>query len=373
MRLVVDALAAQRGGLATYVHGLLRAWSELAPADELTVLLTKPYADVIGSSHDCERHRLLVWPHRDPEPAWRLWRTQYPMTTLQTHADALLATMPTLPSLWRKPTAVVVQDLRHEERPFEFNAHQRLTRRIFYGSAFRRADRLITISQRTADDLCSRHPDTCARISVAHLGADHVSERQSTRQGAVIAFGHYANKEPGLLLQVWAHLLHLWGPRLVPQLRIVGLDDAQRTDLRRKAARLEISAHVQLDVYLDAESFDRVMSMASAVLLPSRYEGFGLPVLEAMRQGIPVVISQDRALQEVAGGHAAIAASWSPEDIADATMRALSLNGDDLELARQHAASFTWLRTASATRAAVQTAIASHTASRSRRLFFPRE
>jgi glycosyltransferase involved in cell wall biosynthesis len=246
----------------------------------------------------------------------------------------------------------VVHDLRHEDRPDEFGARQRLTRRILYTRAYRRADGIVAISQRVADDLAARHPLTSSRISVALHGSDHVPEWKSTRSGDAIAFGHHTNKEPLLLLSTWKRLLESSEAHL-PALHVVGLDEPHRASLRGEAARLGIGANVILDRYLSDQQLEQLMRSASALLFPSRHEGFGLPVLEAMRQGVPVVISPDRALQEVAGGHAAESTGWSPEEFAIAVRRAMVMNSAAVGAAHEYANQFTWRRSAEITRAAI--------------------
>jgi glycosyltransferase involved in cell wall biosynthesis len=355
MRVIVDALGAIHGGLATYVSGLLRGWSEVAPEDELTVLLTEPFSNEIASDPQCARHRLIVCPQRVPRIAWRLIREESLIPRFQSRTDALLSTSPSMPVLWHKPAVAVISDLRHEDRPNDFTVPVRLLRHVQFGNAFRRAERLIAISNRTAQVLRAHHPSTISRISVVHFGADHINGPASTRGGPALAFGQYAAKGATLLLRAWELLLRdsNYGEA---KLHIVGLGESQRAKLRLEAQRLGVAHHVILDRYLDAEDFDILMGSASAVLLPSRYEGFGLPVLEAMRRKVPVMISSDPALREVAAGHAACAASWAPEDVTAAIRRALSMSGDEMNAARAHADRFTWRRTAELTRSVVELA-----------------
>jgi glycosyltransferase involved in cell wall biosynthesis len=359
MRLVVDALAAKRGGLATYVRGLLTGWAESTPEDQLTVIATGLFGEQLAADSICDNHRFRVVRERGPREFWRLARTEFLLPRYQANADALLATLPTIPATWRKPIVAVVHDLRHEDRLDEFGAQQLLTRRLLYRQAYSRADAIVAISQRVAEDLASRYPRISPRISVARHGGDHIPEWQSTRMGDAVAFGHYANKQPRLLIATWKHLLQS-SDQSLPRLHIVGLDDPDRASLRREADRMGILGRVALDPYLPDSRLDELMCSASVLLLPSRHEGFGLPVLEAMRRGVPVVVTPDRALHEVAGGHAAEATGWSTAELGEAVRRATSMTQDQIDAARKYASQFTWKRSAEATRAAVKAAIDGH-------------
>lgn len=358
VRLFVDALAATSGGLATYVRGLLRGWAESSPDDHLTVFVTGSFGELVAADPSSACHRFRIFPSRSPSEFWRLLRTEVALPEHQRTADALLTTLPTIPIAWRKPVVTIVHDLRHEDRPHEFGARQRLTRRILYAHAYRRANGIVAISQRVANDLATRHPSTTSRLSVALHGSDHVPEGQSTRQGDAVAFGHHANKEPLLLLSTWKRLLETSDSRL-PTLHVVGLDEALRATLRGEAARLGIGDTVTLDPYISDEQLQQLMRSASALLFPSRHEGFGLPVLEAMRRGVPVVISPDRALQEVAGGHAAESTGWSPEEFVVAVRRALVMTNAEIDAAHEYSNQFTWRRSAEITRAAIAAALPS--------------
>ena len=109
--------------------------------------------------------------------------------------------------------------------------------------------------------------------------------------------------------------------------------------------------------FLSDEELRALVAGASAVVLPSRDEGFGLPVLEALACGVPVVCSDLPALREVAGSHAVLAPAEDPAALRDALRRALT-SPPDAEAGRAHAKSFSWQRCASRTHAAYLRAVA---------------
>ena len=286
IRLLIDGLAAAHGGLGTYLRGLLGGWAQCAPEDRLTVLATGALGQDLATKYTSPRWRFRLFSSRNPRELWRLAQTKLILPGYQREVEALLATMPTVPLLWRKAIITVVHDLRHDYRPEEFSLRQQVARRTFYTQAFRRSNRLVAISQRVADDLADRYPFTAPRISVVRHGSDHVAAWSSARSGDAMAFGHSANKDVLLILGTWKHLLERSGS--LPILHVVGLDKSNRASLAREAIRLGIQDNVMLDAYLPAHQFQQLMSSASVVLFPSRHEGFGLPVLEAIARASPL-------------------------------------------------------------------------------------
>ncbi|MDX6276869.1 MAG: hypothetical protein QOJ72_997, partial [Nocardioidaceae bacterium] len=93
-----------------------------------------------------------------------------------------------------------------------------------------------------------------------------------------------------------------------------------------------------------------VLAAARAIVFPSDFEGFGLPVVEGMSLGIPVVIGPEQATMEVANGHAVVMADWTAASLADAMMSAERLSPDEVSAARAWGRTFTWERTVRETR-----------------------
>jgi glycosyltransferase involved in cell wall biosynthesis len=346
MRIVVEVPSAEFGGIRTYVENLLAAWAEHHPRDDLLVVLPQG-SDLALSGHG--RHDLAVRrPAAFTRPLVQTW--ELPRVLRRFGADAVLSVMPstTLRRL-EVPHAVVVHDLRHELRPDQFTPAQRLLRRVAYSRAYGVADGLISVSRRTEDDLLDRHPSlTGKQHVVVHHGADHVLHwPPGDHRGPAIAFGHHTNKNPELILEGWAE-----GSSRgldLPDVLIVGTGSA-RSRLHEQAAERGLRDHVRVAPYLSDEEFRRAMAAASMVIMTSDFEGFGLPVVEGMLLGARVVIGPEKAMLEVAGGHAAVLTDWTPAALAGAVHRAAGFDVDHLERARAHAARFTWERCVEQTR-----------------------
>lgn len=349
MRVLVEALAAEFGGIRTYVDELLAAWAEVEE-DEVHVLIARD--STLAPPAAITRHHVDV---RRPAALGRPWAQTTGLRDVvrRTRPDVVLATLPSTTLLDPGvPVAVVVYDLRHELRPEQFTRGQRLKRAVSYGRGYQLADLLVCISRRTLDDLVRRHPRAARTpTTVVHLGADHALRWPRRADGPAIAFGHHTNKNPDLVLDAW----RLLSDRVadVPGLTITGVSGARRAAFEESVARRGLPGGVELAPFLDESEFESLFGSARLVVFPSDFEGFGLPVVEAMTLGTPVVIGPEPATREVSGGHAFEARDWSAEALATAVEQALRASPAALAAARDHAATMTWAHTVTRTRAAL--------------------
>ncbi len=340
-------MCAEYGGIRTYVDHLLGQWGDVFPDDEVHVALRVGSTLTVG---DGVRHEL---PVRGPDVVGRpLAQTlALPRLARSLDVDAVLATAPTT-SVRRlgAPLCVVILDLRHELRPEQFSRGRRLLRDASYGRSYAMADAFIAISQRSLDDLHRLHPSTSSVAGrVVHLGGDHVlAWPLPSRAGPSVGFAHHSNKNPDLLFEAWSLLAA--DPGGAPPLKLLGVGSARREAIAARVSSLGLGDRVELAPFLPEDAFQRVLAEAAMVVFPSDFEGFGLPVVEGMLLGKPVVLGPEPATNEVAGGHAAVASDWTPAALADAVRRARSMTAAELEAAREWAATFTWERTIRQTR-----------------------
>jgi glycosyltransferase involved in cell wall biosynthesis len=338
VRVLVNAVPVRGTSLGVVAENLLEGWAGLGLDDELHLVL-RPGVDLDVPDgvqvHRVGGSRLSAMERRVPALCRRL------------RADAFLGltpatTMAPLPC----PRAVIALDLRHEARPEQFSARRRLLRRVSYGIGYRQADAIVCISHRTHDDLLAAHPFLRSRrVTVAQLGADHVLAWPPRLPGPAyaLAFGQWGNKNVDLVLDAWALLRSR--SEAMP-LVIVGLSDDDRTVVGAGTAARGIDDLVTLRPWLSEREFEQQFTSASLVVFPSDYEGFGLPAVEAMRRGIPLVVTPDPALLEVTGKLATVMDGWDAASLARAVPPALQTNPRDLQVGVEHASSFTWTRMA---------------------------
>ena len=350
MRVVVNAVPARGTSLGVVTENLLKGWVELGLDDELHLVLRS------GVELDVDDQRVRV--HRVDGSRLAAMELRVPALCRQVHADAFLGltpatTMAPLPC----PRAVIVLDIRHEARPEQFSAGRRLLRGVSYGIGYRQADAIVCISHRTHDDLLAAHPFLRShRVTVAQLGADHVLSWPPREPGPryALAFGQWGNKNVDLVLDAWATLRSR--SEVLP-LVVVGLSAEGRAVLEAGAAARGVGDLVTLKPWLLDLEYEQQFTSASLIVFPSDYEGFGLPAVEAMRRGIPVVVTPDPALLEVTGGLATVMDGWDAAALARAVPPALQTSDDDLRAGVDHASTFTWRRTARDVRDALEACI----------------
>jgi len=227
---------------------------------------------------------------------------------------------------------------------------------------FETADLVLAISEATRNDLIRIFGEPSAEIVVTPLG---VSDRFS-RSGAVVAdlptnyllhVGARAGyKNFALLLDAFAE-----SSRRHPDLHLVVIGGGPISDSEhQRIADLGMSDRIDWRQVTD-EQLPTVYQRATAVILPSRYEGFGLPVLEAMKAGAPVIAGDTAAFREVAGDAASFFDVDSSDELAYAINQLLAdphLAHDLVDRGQQRAADFSWSRTARLTAAAYRRVVA---------------
>lgn len=377
MRIGMDARYAfrqSRRGIGNYVAALIGHLPAVAAAEDDFVLYIDAPADMAALPLADPRFRVRRVPVSNPLTfeEWAL-----PRIAAQDRLDLLHLTSNYGPSFPPCPTVYTIHDLIEWLRPRFSRA--RLPWRHAAGRAIRMrtlprqaraARRVITISRTSRDDLVNILRLPGERIAVVPLGvdpelrppADPAAVRQTLRaQGFpvperyVLALGALDPRKNGpFLMRAFAAAQPVLGDLA---LWIVGVERVADYPLPFPAAPPWLAVRG----FLDRETQVRLLQGATAFVYPSLYEGFGLPVLEAMACGVPVLASDRSSVPEVAGEAALL---FDPTDAADlerglcrllrdpALLRALAEHG------RQQVARFSWPEAARQTYAVYRAALA---------------
>jgi glycosyltransferase involved in cell wall biosynthesis len=253
------------------------------------------------------------------------------------------------------PKVITVHDLRHELRPDQFSRGRRLLRKVSYAIGYREASGLICISERTRGDLLRLHPRLAKKpVFTVPWAADHVDawprRDLAGEDRYALAFGHFPNKAVERVIDAW-RILRDRGEAI--PLVFVGIPADERGRIAERIASAGLSGIVEALPWLAKEDFRGRFASADLIVFPSDFEGFGLPAVEAMRLGIPLVISADEALLEVTGAHATVAAADDAPSLAEAVLTAWKTPQDELDQARAFVQEYRWVDVARATRAAL--------------------
>lgn len=266
----------------------------------------------------------------------------------------------TMPLVRTAPGIVTVHDLQPFTRPEGFRRAKRAYLRVTVGPSVRRARWVTTLSSWVRDDIVARCGADPARIVVIPPGAD---ARPPVDPGRVAALRRrlglgdrpfvvypgitYAHKNHRTLVRALAVLRDRGGP--VPVAVLPGGPGDAETALRDEVDRLGLRDLVRRPGRVPEDDLWLLYGAAAALTLPSRYEGFGLPVLEAMSAGCPVLAARVCALPEVVDGGGVLLDPDDPAAWADAIGRVVTdpvRRADLASRARARAAAFTWDRAA---------------------------
>lgn len=234
------------------------------------------------------------------------------------------------------PFTCLIHDLRSLVPPASVT--RRLLARALLGSAFRRAARVVTVSEAVALELRHHFP-ALEPLAIPH-GADHVPTlpRAPAPDAKVLFFGHL---EPRRNPELLVHALHA-DPGL-PDVCFVGRPKGDMDErVRALAHRLGLANRIELRGPADESELPELFAQAACLVLPSRVEGFGLPAVEALRARLPLAIADVPALVEATPPDTPRFDPEDPAGCAAAVRTALARSDAELDAGAAHAQRYSW-------------------------------
>jgi glycosyltransferase involved in cell wall biosynthesis len=365
LTIAIDASRAtvtRRTGTENYALQLIRALLNLeTPHRFVLYFRDTPPSDLFPQRAQVE-HRVIPWP--------RLWtHTRFAFSLLRDRPDVTFVPAHTLPFWLPGPAVVTVHDLGYIYFP---EAHPTLARRYLEWStrhSARRATRILADSLATAGDLAAHYGIPESRIKLVYPGVDESLAPVTDPEALAAVRARYHLPERYLLfvgtLQPRKNIARIvqgyarW--RAAQSSPDVALVLAGQRGWLFDPDWISGVQGVILPGYVDDADVAALYSGALALVFPTLHEGFGFPVLEAMRCGTPVITSNTSSLPEVAGEAALLVNARDPGEIADAIGRLVddaALREDLIARGFHHTCQFTWARAAAYTLRVLETAAA---------------
>ncbi|MDA8391186.1 MAG: glycosyltransferase family 1 protein [Gammaproteobacteria bacterium] len=341
-------------GTAVYTLEILRVWNADKTLDARFELFVSPktrmFFDELGLDERFTYH--FAPNHRGLRSLWQ--HTVLPFRLRHLHCDVLWGVTFIVPAFAPCPSVVTVHDMTYQTMPA---VHERLKRwylRLAVGWGLRKARTILAISEATRADIERLFPAVASKIQVTLLAARRFPEESRMTPDRspdpyVLAIGTLEpRKNIHRLLAAWRALDPAVRGRA--RLCIAGCEGWMMGDLGNTKSQEE--AGIEFLGYIEEARLRKLLAGALFLAYPSLYEGFGLPVIEAMSLGVPVLTSAVGATAEVAGDAACLVDPWNTASVQQGLVRLLQDIAwrEDLRVrGRLRAGKFSWEATAKET------------------------
>jgi glycosyltransferase involved in cell wall biosynthesis len=301
-------LAGERKGIGRYCHTLLAGVSTL-PDPPAFIFITDREFEAAYPGLACETRVIEAWPVY----SWE--QIRLPRLLRRLDADLFHAPGNALPLRPPRPTVLTLHDMMMFERGFHTGEANRyyLYQSWLLRRAVRKCEAVITVSRTSAEDIRKRlGPAATANLTVIEEAVDPIFFEDRSAQELTSFRGRLGLPERYLLhlgaafprkntrLTIEAYKLASASQEL-PPLVIGGVAARDEPTLRAWAEEAGLGGRLHLQPYLPPADHASLVAAAEALVYPSAYEGFGLPALEAMAVGVPVIASRRGALPETCG------------------------------------------------------------------------
>lgn len=329
MRIAIDAhsVGTGLGGNESYATNLIEALAEIDAVNQYTLYVTRREAR--------ERFKNR-WPNfyvRATLPHTPLIRIPVTLSAeLRRNPVDVLHVQYTCPPFVPCPVVVSIHDLSFEHLPQTFKRRSRTQLRLTVRRSARKAAQVIALSEYGRSDIINTYEVSPEKVSVIPLAApDHFApvedekELERVRQTYGLAKDYILcvgaiqpRKNLSRLIAAYSRLRRARPESKLPQLVLVGKFAWLYAETLRTIKELELSNSVILTGYVPQADLPALYSGALCFVYPSYFEGFGLPPLEAMKCGAPVVVGNKTSLPEIVGDAGVLVDPFDVDDIAAA-------------------------------------------------------
>jgi glycosyltransferase involved in cell wall biosynthesis len=347
-------------GIGWFTYETMKRLTRNHPEHEFIFLFDREWDEEFIFSNNITP--LKVWPPARHPYLWKYWFDYaLPPVLKKLKPDAFISTDGFLSLRTNIPTLLVIHDLGFESYPEHTPALVNKYYRRFTPQYARRANRIVTVSEFSKNDIINRYKISPHKIDVVYNGANerymplHAEEKHSVRQQYTNGDGYFLyvgsihpRKNIDKLLMAFDALKSETASPL--KLVLAGRMAWKTEETKAIYESMQHKDAVVFTGHLELDALVKITASAHALIFPSLFEGFGIPVVEARYCNVPVICSDKSSIPEVAGEHAIYFDPAYVEDIKIGMMRFLERqeNGklntqDDSQLARKL---FHWNRSA---------------------------
>jgi glycosyltransferase involved in cell wall biosynthesis len=320
MRIALDActLGRRRTGDETYIRGLLNGWSAMRPNDlDLHVVTTSVY--------DGPKNEAFEW-HVVPKSNFFV-RNFYSVPRLLPQIGVDLYHANYWTRYWDAfPKVVMIHDVAFSAFPHGFKAHETLLFSALAKRSAQNAKHILTVSEFSKSEIHKHLNVPLEKITVTYNGLDDcfkpAKQKSSTAPYILYVGNLHPRKNLVRLIEAFVQLKRERQTDLV--LKIVGQKAWLTAEIFESVRTSGLESSVEFTGYISQEQLVQTYQTATVMVYPSLYEGFGLPVIEAMGCGVPVVTSNSTSLAEVAGDAAELVDGHSADAICQGIWRVVS-------------------------------------------------
>jgi glycosyltransferase involved in cell wall biosynthesis len=356
---LVFLVPGETGGMEIAARELIPALRDAAPGLRFTAFVNREAAD-----EDLGVESRVVPVRASNRLEW-VRGEQLLLPRLARECDVLHSLASTAPARGAFVRVTTIHDVNYLVVPEAHFGVRALGMRVLVPLAARRSRRIIAVSEATKRDLVARLNVPSEKVDVVPWGLGQPARATPTPEGELRARLELGDrpvllslsaKRPHKNLAGLLDALALLPPERRPIAVLPGYPTPHEAELRDRAQRLGIDA--RFPGWTSAEDVEGLFALSAAFVFPSFYEGFGLPLLEAMARGVPVATSDRASLPEVAGDAAVLFDPSDPAAIAAAIETLLADPEPWIAAGRERVKQFTWARAAELTLASYERALA---------------
>ncbi|HEY3024909.1 MAG TPA: glycosyltransferase family 1 protein [Pyrinomonadaceae bacterium] len=360
MHIAIDAhsVGAQLGGNESYITNLIESLADIDSVNRYTLYVTKPEAAKRFANR---------WPNftlRTTLPHTPLVRVPLTLSAeLRRHPVDLLHVQFTAPPFCPCPVVASIHDLSFEHLPKTFKRRSRMQLRLTVRQTARNAARILALSEYSRGDIIETYGIEPERVSVIPPAAPghfapvtdvlelaRVRRNYGIEDEYILSVGSIQpRKNLARLIAAYASLRRLRPQAKLPQLVLVGKKAWLFDETLRAATEHGLTSDIIFTGYVPEADLPPLYSGACCFIYPSYFEGFGLPVLEAMQCGTPVIAGNRTSLPEVVGDAGLLVDPFDEQALALAMARVIENSDLAAELCvkgLKRAREFSWRKTA---------------------------